>query len=134
MMYIHEGYFETSKYITSQEVRDLVSDLPADSTSEEIATFVVDIINNYQDRENTEPAQIVSVSSYKVRGETVDLLDANHYVVLYDGYYYDYSADEFSNSFITKINLPVVQRVLSSVSQVTNSNSTLRDYSMIRNM
>ena len=133
-MYIHEGYFETSKYIMSQEVRDLVSDLPTDSTSEEIATFVVDIINNCQYRENTEPAQIVSVSSYKVRGETVDLLDTNHYVVLYDGYYYDYSADEFSDSFTTKVNLPVVQRVLSSVSQVTNSNSTLRDYSMIRNM
>ena len=102
------------------------------SIDEMVAGYVVGVLNDMYPDEI--PAFNPQVAAVKVLGDETEFLTTDHYVVKFNGYFYDYTAHQFTEEYSGKITIdrmPVVQRVLTDDSQINDGVSTVKSYALV---
>lgn len=132
---LRESYQDIEIYLRSP---DLISQLVV-AFGENLEDYGQDVTDYVVDTVQSNFGEDISIKSdevlvCKVVDEDVDILSTNHSVVNYNGYYYDYLASEFNDSFDDLINidaLPVVQLIIHSDNQISNKLSTVKGYTLL---
>lgn len=127
-----------------EEIQDIVSWLFNDALSEvssissddsqEVSDFIVKRASETFPDDNILP-EVERVIVFKVVGDEINHIDSDHYVVRYNGDYYDYTASQYNEEFrglIKESDLPVVQRVIVSDRQINQGVSTVKGYVLLR--
>lgn len=112
--------------------KDLVDQVRGKKDSLEVCQLVVDECSNRFDDKIQPIVERVFVLS--VDQEMTDVIEDDYYAVRYNNYYYDYTADQFSDAFdVAEEDMPVVQPVLPE-SRLTNTVSTIKRYALLKYM
>lgn len=130
MRILIESIQDVEKYLREGALEELVNEFGTDLSDKEAAEFVVNRVKEDFDEDiSTEDVVIC-----KVIGNDVDIISQNHPVIVYNGYYYDYGAQEFNDLFsdlITAAFLPVIQKVIKSDDQISDRLSSVKSYVML---
>ena len=130
MRILIESIQDVEKYLREGALEELVNEFGTDLSDKEAAEFVVSRVKEDFD----EDISIEDVVICKVIGNDVDIISQNHTVIVYNGYYYDYGAQEFNDLFsdlITAAFLPVIQKVIKSDDQISDRLSSVKSYVML---
>lgn len=76
----------------------------------------------------------VTVAVVKVQGSETEIVTADHQVLKFNGYLYDFTAHQFTeeyNNLLTFGQVPVIQSRITDDSQVTEGASTVKSYVMV---
>ena len=136
MKILRESYQDVEVFLRSTDlINQIVEEFGRDSLrnselATDICSFVVDQVSQQFDTEITFENVVVC----KVIGEDIDFVDQMHPVVVFNGFYYDYTAMIYSTSFNNLIQiaaLPVVQKIINSDEQITDKLSTIKGYTLL---
>lgn len=131
---VKESYEDIEVYLRSSDlVSQIIDKFGSDFyNNPDVVDFVDDQLT---EKFNTSSQTYIErVVICKVVGKDIDLVDTDHYVINYNGYYYDYTAQLFNESFDNLIStsaLPVVQPVIHSDAQITDKLSTVKGYTIL---
>lgn len=134
MKILKESFQDVEAYLRSSDlISKIIKEFGDDFSSynEEVINFVENEVESQFDDTNIKVEKVVVC---KVVGEDVDLINSDHYVINYNGTYYDYTAQEFNDSFnglIKLTSIPVVQNVIHSDNQLNDKLSTIKGYVLL---
>ena len=98
----------------------------------EVNEFVVNrVVDEFPDEMKPESVSVVVI---KVQGDETEIVTADHTVVKFNGYLYDFTAHQFTeeyNNLLTFDQIPVVQSVITDDSQVNDGVSTVKSYALV---
>ena len=130
-MKIVESYQDIENYLRNAELIDkLIERFGEDFYSQNRYGELIDFIDDIIEEQFGARVDGERVVICKVVDEDIDLIDTDHYVVVYNGYYYDYTAMQFSDQFenLSPASIPVVQKVIKSDDQIIETLSTVKGY------
>lgn len=138
MIRIYESIQDVESFI-KDDIKDLLADQfpdikksPESVGDYEVVEFVINrVADKFPDEMRPES---VTVAVVKVQGEETEIVTADHQVVKFNGYLYDFTAHQFTeeyNNLLTFAQVPVIQFVVNSDSQVNEGVSTVKSYALI---
>lgn len=134
MRILKESFQDVEAYLRGSDLISKIVEEFGDDFSlynEEVTNFVKSEVENQFDDTDVKVEKVVVC---KVVGEDIDLISSDHYVINYNGTYYDYTAQEFNDSFnglIKLTSIPVVQNVIHSDNQLNDKLSTIKGYVLL---
>lgn len=99
---------------------------------EEVVEFAINRIAD-QFPDDLRP-ESVTVAVVKVQGSETEIVTADHQVIKFNGYLYDFTAHQFTeeyNNLLTFGQVPVIQSRITDDSQVNEGASTVKSYVMV---
>ena len=134
-MIIRESYQDVENYLRSSDlIEKIILQFGDDFYNEvdygEVTTYVQSVINEMYGS-NVVPEKVIIC---KVVDDNIDIIDTAHYVINFNGNYYDFTAQRYNESFdglIGLANIPVTQSIIHSDNQINSNLSTVRGYVML---
>lgn len=137
MKILTESYQDVEVFLRSTDlINQIIEEFGRESlvkaqSADNIVSFVVDKTNT---QFSTDEVMATNTVLCKVVGTDIDVVDSRHPVVVFNGYYYDYSALAYNisfNSLIPITALPVIQKIINSDEQITDRLSTIKGYTLL---
>lgn len=137
---IVESFKDVESYLRGQILKDqlveefaMMKSNPA-SIDKEVAEFVVDQVHQRYSAEEVSDIVVAQAIVVKVFDGETDIVTTDHYVVRYNGMFYDFTAHQFGDAFNNLIKFtdaPVVQPVITNDRQLSSSVSTVKAYALL---
>lgn len=135
-MIIRESYQDVELYLRSSDlVEKLVAEFGEefynDSDYGEVTNYIQGIVSDMFDNTTVTVEKVIVC---RVVDSDIDIINTAHYVINFNGNYYDYTAQAFNDSFnglISTANIPVVQTIIHSDNQINSNLSTVKGYVLL---
>lgn len=133
MKILTESLQDISDFLLSTDLRkSVLKRYPDISPESDVLNYIMEQVASQYD--DTPRPEIVTVSALKVVGYESDVMSTSHKVIQFNGSYYDFTANQFTEEFSNLIKvsmLPVVQPVIKSDSQIKDTVSTIKSYVLL---
>lgn len=135
-MIIRESYQDVEMYLRSSDlVERIINKFGEEFYNKSDYGEVTDYIKQtVSEMFNNTMVDIEKVIVCKVVDSDIDIINTSHYVINFNGNYYDYTAQQFNDSFNGQIrvpNIPVVQMIIHSDNQINSNLSTVKSYVLL---
>lgn len=134
-MIIRESYQDIELYLRGSDLIEKITDKFGDDfyniDSEDVSNYIQQLISDMFDSTLVTIEKVIVCKSID---SDIDIINTTHYVVNFNGNYYDYTAQEFNDSFNGQIsisNIPIVQRIIHSDNQINSNLSTVKGYVLL---
>lgn len=134
-MIIRESYQDIELYLRGSDLIEKITDKFGDDfyniDSEDVSNYIQQLISDMFDSTLVTVEKVIVCKSID---SDIDIINTTHYVVNFNGNYYDYTAQEFNDSFNGQIsisNIPIVQRIIHSDNQINSNLSTVKGYVLL---
>ena len=135
MRILTESIQDIERFLSRGIVKDLIDIFGKhlEDYGEDILYQVIDETEEQFGEDNHLLPKIEEVVICKVQGDVVDIVEPSHKVVSYNGYYYDYLAQEFSMSFtgLDIDSVPIIQKIIKDDNQISERLSSFKGYVML---
>lgn len=135
---LNESYQDVENFLKSNELIDIVKTTYPNyvnnpkSVEHEVNDLILQEISSQYDE--TIYPQEVRVVVIKISGDDIAIITSDHFVIEYNGFYYDFTAHQFKEEYnnLIKVGLiPVIQPIITSDRQITDSVSTVKSYALL---
>lgn len=138
MIKIYESLQDVESFLKN-EVKGLLEDefsqiknSPESVGDPEVNEFIINrVADKFPDEMKPESVMVAVV---KVLGDETEIVTADHSVIKFNGYLYDFTAHQFTeeyNNLLTFGQIPVIQSVITDDSQVNEGVSTVKSYALV---
>lgn len=135
-MIIRESYQDVEMYLRSSDLVEKIinkfgEEFYNKSDYGEVTNYIKQTVSEMF---NNTMVDIEKVIVCKVVDSDIDIINTSHYVINFNGNYYDYTAQQFNDSFNGQIrvpNIPVVQMIIHSDNQINSNLSTVKSYVLL---
>lgn len=135
---LNESLQDVDNYLKSSELKDsILEEFPEikndpDLIDYEVSDFVVSQVSSrFPDDRSPE---VVNVEVLKVAGDETEVISTDHFVVRFNGSFYDFTAHQFSDSYsklLSYVNVPVTQKVITNDLQINDGVSSVKSYALL---
>lgn len=138
MIKIYESLQDVESFLKN-EVKGLLEDefsqikkSPESVGDPEVNEFIINrVADKFPDEMKPESVMVAVV---KVLGDETEIVTADHSVIKFNGYLYDFTAHQFTDEYsnlLTFGQIPVIQSVITDDSQVNEGVSTVKSYALV---
>lgn len=138
ILILNESLQDVDNYLRSSELKDsILEEFPEikndpGSIDYEVCDFV---ITNISERfPNDRSPESVRAEVLKVVGDEIEVISTDHFIVKFNGTFYDFTAHQFSDSYsklLTYNNVPVTQKVITNDLQINDGVSSVKSYALL---